>query len=110
MSHRVTIKTEFTNRAALERALQANAWKYEAQQANRVAIYEGPGAHGWVDLANGKFHGDSDLHTLTRMAPLVQAYGEALWMNRIAEENGYLESRSVLEDGTIRLVGTVMVA
>ena len=110
MSHKVTIKTEFTNKKALECALQANDWAYEIRQNTRVDISTGPGAGGWVDLTSGKFHGDSDLHSISRLAPLTQAYAEALWTNRFAEENGYLESRTVMRDGTIRLVGTVMVA
>jgi hypothetical protein len=109
MSHRIVINTELNDKAALEVALKANDWPYE-MVGTRVRIQAGPGAGGSVELKTGKFHGDSDLHTPARMAPLLQAYGEALWMNRFADNNGYLESRTILEDGTIRLVGTVMVA
>lgn len=109
MSHRIVINTELNDKTALEAALNANDWKYEVA-GTRVRIHGGPGTGGSVELKTGKFHGDSDLHTPARMAPLLQAYGEALWMNRFAESNGYLESRTVLEDGTIRLIGTVMVA
>jgi hypothetical protein len=109
MSHKITINTEFTDKVALEHALQTNNWKYEIR-GQRVDIQEGPGAHGWIDLKTGKFRGDTDFHSIARLAPLTQAYGEASWTQRFATENGYLESRTVLQDGTIRLVGTVMVA
>lgn len=109
MSHRIVINTELNDKSALEAALKANDWEYQVM-GTRVRINGGPGSGGTVDLKTGKFHGDSDLHTPARMAPLLQAYGEALWMNRFAENSGYLESRTILEDGTIRLVGTVLVA
>ena len=107
MSHRVTINTEFSNKRALEKALQGNNWSYVVA-GPRVKIDQGPGAGGHVDLRTGKFHGDIDDHDVTKLMPLTQAYGEALWMNRIADDGGYLESRTVLQDGTIRLVGTVV--
>lgn len=107
MSHRVTINTEFSDRRALERALKANNWSYSTL-ARRINIDQGPGAGGHVDLDTGKFHGDTDFHDVKKLGPLTQAYGEALWMNRIADDGGYLESRTVLQDGTIRLVGTVV--
>lgn len=109
MSKRIVITTELTDRPALERACKANNWRYDVQ-GTRLRIFDGPGAMGSIELKTGRFHGDSDLHTKEHMAPLIQAYGEALWMNRFNDNNGYLESRTVLQDGTIRLVGTVMVA
>ena len=109
MSKRIVITTELTDKAALERACKAKNWAYEARET-QFHFQNGPGGRGYVELKTGRFHGDSDWHTKERMAPLVQAYGEALWMNRFGENNGYLESRTVLSDGTIRLVGTVMVA
>jgi hypothetical protein len=109
MSHRIVINTELNDQAALEVALKANDWTYEIVGA-RVRIHSGPGRGGTVELKTGKFHGDSDLHTPARMGPLLQAYAEALWMNRFADNNGYMESRTVLADGTVRLIGTVLVA
>jgi hypothetical protein len=62
------------------------------------------------NLKTGEFSGDSDLHPRATIDGFIQAYGEARWMNRIDEEHGYVEERTVLNDGTIRLVANVMVA
>ena len=109
MSHRIEINTELKEKVALEAALKANDWAYEVN-GNRLHITGGPCSGGSVDLKTGRFHGDSDYHSPEKMAPLLQAYAEAQWMGRFADNNGYLESREVMHDGTIRLVGTVMVA
>ena len=109
MSHRIVINTEFNDKAALERALKTSAWDYKVL-GQKVRVDGGPCAGGTVDLKTGKFHGDSDFHSPERLSPLLQAYGEALWLNRFADNGGFMESRTVLQDGTIRLVGEVMMA
>src|SRR5262245_41578584 len=105
MSKRIVINTELTDKAALERALKYNDWAYEVQDT-RLPIDSCPGAGSTIELKTGRLHGDSDWHSKTKLAPLIQAYGEALWRNRFSDNNGYLESRTILADGTIRLVGT----
>lgn len=106
MSHKIVISSAFDDKAALERALQDNGWGYEVRGKN-VLIEDGPGAGGTVDLTTGAFAGDSDFHSESALGPLTQAYGEALWKNRVSETGGYVESREVLSDGTIRLIATV---
>lgn len=109
MSHRIVINTELNSKVALEKALKANGWKYQIV-GNRVSIEDGPGGGGHVDLKTGRFHGDSDFHTPERIGLLLQAYGDALWTDRFADHSGYVESRTVLQDGTIRLIGTIIEA
>jgi|SRR5688572_1239150 len=104
MSHRIVINTELNDKRAIDRALTTMKWKHHVSGA-RVDIEDGPGGGGFIDLQSGKFHGDSDFHSPERLAPLLQAYGEALWMNRFEDNSGFVESRTVLHDGTIRLIG-----
>lgn len=108
MSHKITIKTEITDRAAIERACKTQGWDYRIS-ADRVSFESGPLGRATLNLKTGAVTGDSDFHSQKAAVAFGVAYSEALWMNRI-EEGGYLEERVVLNDGTIRLTASVAVA
>lgn len=108
MSHKITIRTEITDEAAVRRACKERRWGCEV--ANSIVSFRtGPLARATLDLRTGAIVGDTDLHSQDAAEEFAAVYSEALWMNRI-EEGGYLESREVLTDGTIRLTATVAVA
>jgi hypothetical protein len=109
VSHKITIKTEITDKAAVERACTEKGWEYEIASETRVSFETGPLRGARLDLRTGAITGDSDLHSKSKAIEFGVAYSEALWMNRISE-GGYLEERTVLGDGTIRLTATVAVA
>lgn len=108
MSHKITINTEITDQAAIERACKDHDWKYEINN-DRVSFHGGPLIGAILNMKNGAVSGDSDLHSRKKAIEFGRAYSEALWMNRISE-GGYLEERVVLGDGTIRLTANVAVA
>jgi hypothetical protein len=108
MSHKITIKTEITNQAAIEKVCNDREWLYKIS-GSRVAFDGGPLFGASLNMTTGAFVGDSDLHSKDAVLAFGVAYSEALWMNRIAD-GGYLEERTVLGDGTIRLTANVAVA
>jgi len=108
MSHKITINTEITDQAAIERACKDHDWAYEINK-DRVSFQGGPLRGATLNMKNGAISGDSDFHSKAAAVTFGIAYSEALWMNRISE-GGYLEERVVLADGTIRLTGNVAVA
>lgn len=118
MSHKITIKTEITDKAAVERACKEKGWAYKITESGpsasgkpgaRVSFESGPLGGATLNLKTGAITGDSDFHTKVKAVEFGVAYSEALWMNRIAE-GGYLEERIVLNDGTIRLTASVAIA
>lgn len=109
MSHRITVSAEVTDQQAAERACKDHDWKYRLS-GSQFLIQGGPLGGSFFNLKTGEFSGDSDLHAKPAIDAFLQAYSEAQWMNRIEQESGYLEERTVLQDGTIRLVANVMVA
>lgn len=109
MSHRITVKTEITDRAAVERACKDHDWDYRVSGESRISFESGPLGGATLNLATGAVVGDTDFHSKAKVVEFGVAYSEALWMNRISE-GGYLEQRSVLGDGTVRLVANVAVA
>lgn len=108
MSKRITIKTQFTDKAALQRACNDNDWAFKIQ-GDRADIDGGPLRGATINLKTGDVTGDTDFHSEATANAFGMAYSEALWMNRISE-TGYLEGREVLEDGTVRLTAYVAVA
>lgn len=108
MSHKITINTEITDEAAVKRACSDHGWVCEVTNG-RVAFHGGPLNRATLNLKTGKITGDSDFHNKEAVVEFGIAYSEALWMNKIGE-GGYLESREVLTDGTIRLTASVTVA
>lgn len=109
MSHKITIKTEITDKAAVVRACEDKGWAYEIASETRVDFKTGPLGGARLELKTGAITGDSDFHSEGKAIEFSVAYSEALWMNRIAE-GGYLEERVVLGDGTVRLTASVAVA
>lgn len=108
MSHKITINTEITDQAAIERACNDKDWAYKVN-GSRITFDGGPLRGASLNMKTGDFIGDSDFHSKESVVAFGIAYSEALWMNRIAQ-GGYLEERAVLGDGTIRLTASVAVA
>lgn len=106
MSHRITTKTEITDLDLAETALQSKDWSYNVNGAN-ISITSGPMARTSINLKTGVVSGDTDYTNREGLTALNQAYGEALCVQGVEEQGGYVENREVLDNGSVRLVMNV---
>jgi hypothetical protein len=105
MSHSIQIQTKITNKAAAEKALQAQKWDFSSSDYS-IRVTNGPLKGANIDLKTGKIVGDTDWHDKASLGALDQPYAEVLLMEELQTQGGFVESREVLKDGTIRIVAT----
>jgi hypothetical protein len=108
MSHRITTKTQITDKVLAEAALTKAGWSYTSEGGS-IHVTSGPLRRASINLASGNIVGDTDLHNSDTLCALNQFYGEALAEKQIAEYGGYVESRTETEDEII-LVANVSFA
>lgn len=106
MSHRITTKTEITDRELAINALQSKDWSFD-ERGDSITVTSGPMANATINLKSGVVSGDTDYTSREALTSLNQAYGEALCMREVEEQGGYCEEREVLDNGSVRLVMNV---
>jgi hypothetical protein len=108
MSHRITTKTSITDREVAEAALKKAGWSYNVSGSS-IHVNSGPLQYATINLSNGDVTGDTDIHSDAKLGSLNQFYGEALAEKQVADQGGYIESRTETETEII-LVANVAFA
>ena len=106
MSHRVTQKTDITNKELATTALKNVGWSFVEQSNSVLRITSGPMSHSTIDLRTGTVTGDSDWHSRDTLGALRQHYSEALVQQENLKKGAMVESREVLANGDIRIVAS----
>lgn len=105
MSHRVTVQTEIKDREHLVAAL--NQHKIEFREAgDTISLLSGQYNGASINLRSGVItSGDSDYYNADagKLGLLRQAYAEAKYKAEAFKQGINVQSREVLENGTIKL-------
>lgn len=110
MSHRITTKTQMTNKDLAIDALKMASVSYQESGASTLRITSGPLRNASIDLTTGNVVGDTDYHGRDTLGALRKFYSEAQIRERCRLEGHTVEERSQLQDGRIRLVCSGMFA
>lgn len=102
MSHRITSKTEMTDRALAEKSLRLAGMTFQTQ-GNTISITGGSLRGARLDLRTGVITGDTDWHQ-GHMDDLKQSYAEAKVLQTIEMEGHTVENREVLQNGAVKLL------
>ena len=106
MSHRVTTKTEITDRDLAIQALETIGWSYTEESNSVLRITSGPINRSALDLKTGDITGDFDWRNRNTPDSLRQHYSEQKVRQQAIKTGATIESRSVLENGDICLILT----
>lgn len=109
MSHRIDVQTKITNKKAAIQALQNKKWAFQ-EMGSQLKITDGPMRGASIHLKNGDVVGDTDFHKSDTLCSLNAAYAEALIMDDIARQNGVVQSRNVLSNGTVEILATMQLS
>lgn len=105
MSHRVTVRTEIKDKTLAMQALKSAGMAFTEVGETGINVTSGTmrGAH--IDLRTGVITGDTDRrHNQKSLGALRQHYGEAKFRKEALKQGHQIESRQVLQNGTIRLI------
>jgi hypothetical protein len=104
MSHRVTTKSEIKDAELAESALKQAGFSFD-RRGNSILITSGELHGATINLQTGDIQGDSDYgHRADRFGALRQFYSEAKVKKEMAKNAGYVEERSVDQQGNIILM------
>lgn len=105
MSHRVTSKTNITNKALALQALQNAGWLFN-ENGNNVSITSGPMKGATLSLKDGTITGDTDWHDAgdDSLGAIRRYYAEAETLEELSLRGAVVESREITEEGEIRLI------
>jgi len=104
MSHRVTTKTDITNKDLAIQALKIAGLSYQESGADTLVITGGALRNATINLRNGEISGDTDWHSRDTLGALRQHYSEAQIRQRCLMEGHSVEERQVLQDGRVKLI------
>lgn len=102
MSHRVTTATEMKDFEILSKAAAQHGITL-TRTGDDVRFTSGRLNGAVLNLKSGTIVGDSDVHGRNGMHDISQTYGEMKVRSELARQGGFVESRSILQDGSIRL-------
>jgi len=105
MSHRITTKTQITNKELAIDAVKMAGWSFQ-ESGNAITITSGPMNRARINLQNGNITGDTDWHNKEQLGALRQNYSEAVVRQQCRKTGASIESRTVQKDGKVRLVMT----
>jgi len=103
MSHRVTTKTQITDKEIAMSALKAKGWKF-TERGDTLSIEGGPMTGATINLKTGDVDGDTDYHSRDQLGSLSQAYGKEKYLNECNRQGITVESETVNEEGDIVLL------
>jgi hypothetical protein len=106
MSHRVTTKTQITDKNLATQALKAAGWSYSEEGNSVLRINSGPMNRSVLDLRTGNITGDTDWHNKGTLGALRRHYSEQKVRQEANKTGATIESREVLKNGDVRLVLT----
>jgi hypothetical protein len=106
MSHRITTKTEITNKKLAIQALKTAAWGY-TESGDTLRVLDGPMRNATVNTSTGTVSGDTDWHRRgggDGLQALNKFYSEALIRAETQKQGGQIESRTLDKDQNIILI------
>lgn len=101
MSHRVTTKTDITDKNLAVEALKAAGWDYTEEGNSVLRVTSGPMNRSTVNLRTGHVTGDTDWHSRDTLGALRQHYSEAQFKAGIRKSGAMIDSREVQKNGDI---------
>lgn len=102
MSHRVTTKTEITDREMAIAALNRAKYSFTSQ-GNTLTITSGPLNRAIIDLTTGEVTGDTNYHGKDSLGLIRQVYSEEKYVRELRRIGASITSREVLRNGDIKL-------
>jgi hypothetical protein len=103
MSHRVTTRTEIKDKELAMAALKQAGYSFD-DRGQQLTITSGDLSNASINLSTGDITGDSDWrHNQEKFGALRQFYSEQKYKKELARQGGYVENRTVMQDGVIRL-------
>mgnify|MGYP001490949435 CR=1 FL=1 len=107
MSHRVTTKTEITDKELATAALKQAGFTFD-ERGTTLTITSGELRNAAINLQTGDVTGDSDYgHRASAFGALRQFYSEQKYKRELARNGGYVESRNVDKEGNIILMAAI---
>lgn len=94
MSHRITTKTQITDKNLAEKALKASGWSYNVD-GRSIYVTSGPMRNASINLATGGIVGDTDYHSKDSLGALRQQYSLAKVKAECAKQGHTIESQRV---------------
>jgi len=103
MSHRVSTKTEITDKGLAIAALTQAGISFR-ESGDQIHLTSGDVRNAVINLKTGEISGDTDYqHTTQKFGVLRQFYSEAKFLSEAAKTGTIIEQRDVDHEGNIVL-------